>query len=373
VTAETLPQAAVTQRIPATAYRLSTSWLLFLTLAVVASALILSLSSGLSFQGDEWAYIVLRRLTLDGLLRPHNEHLAALHILVYRGMVELIGTDSYLPYQGLLLVLHAMASALLLVLLSKYLPRVGAMAAAILFLFLGTGFDNLIWAFQIGFVGAVVFGLAALIVADRPWLSAILLTASIWTQSDGLFFLVPVAILIRSRLALILPVGSYLAWLVLVGRQYVPSPTPGPYIDYVVHGLGAAFGGATGVALPIGILVAGLVALVIGVTAIRNGHLEPIVLAGLAGLASEFVLLAIGRAHFGPSQAEAPRYIYVAAPFIFMLLPAFRWVPKVAWVAMFIVALVLNLNALPRGVAIYHAFLNYDRSQTMEERIEPYR
>ena len=88
---------------------------------------------------------------------------------------------------------------------------------------------------------------------------------------------------------------------------------------------------------------------------------------------SEFVILAIGRAHFGASQAEAPRYIYVAAPFIFMLLPAFRWVPKAAWVVAFTTAMLLNLNALPRGVAIYHAFLNYDRSQTMEERLAPYR
>jgi hypothetical protein len=363
----------VTQRISASASRLSTGWLLFLALAIVACVLILTLASGLSFQGDEWAYIVLRRLTVDGLLRPHNEHLAALHVLVYRGMVELIGIDSYFPYQVVLLLLHVTAAALLLVLLSRHLPRAGAMAAAVLFLFLGTGFDNLLWAFQIGFVGAVVFGLGALIVADRPWLAAILLTASIWTQSDGLFFVAPLAILMRNRVSLILPIGSYLAWLVLVGRQYIASPASGPYVDYVVHGIGAAFGGVTGVALPIGLLVAGVVAIAIVVQAIRRGHIEPIVLAGLAGLASEFVVLAIGRAHFGSSQAEAPRYIYVAAPFIFMLLPSFRWVPRVAWIGIFSIALLLNLNALPRGVAIYHAFLNYDRSQTMEERIAPYR
>jgi hypothetical protein len=352
---------------------LSTGWFLFVALAVVASLLILTLASGLSFQGDEWAYIVLRRLTIDGLLRPHNEHLAALHILVYRGMVELLGTDSYLPFQVVLVALHVTAAALLLVLLSRYVPRIGAMAAAILFLFLGTGFDNLIWAFQIGFVGAAVFGLGALIVAERPWQAAVLLTASIWTQSNGLFFVIPLAILMRNRVALVLPIGSYLAWLVLVGRQYINSPGSGPYVEYLVHGVGAAFGGVTGVALPMGLVVAVVVGATIAARTIRSRHIEPIVLAGLAGLASEFVVLAIGRAHFGPSQAEAPRYIYVATPFIFMLLPAFRWVPRVAWIGLFSVALVLNLNALPRGVAIYHAFLNYDRSRPMEERIAPFR
>ena len=216
----------MTQRLTARAERLSTGWLLFLALAVAASVLILGLASGLSFQGDEWSYIVDRRLTIDGLLQPHNEHLAAIHVLIYRGLVEAIGTASYLPYLAVLMVLHVAAAAGLLVLLSRHLPRMGAMAATILFLFLGTGFDNLIWAFQIGFVGAVVFGLWALVVVDRPWLAAILLTASIWTQSDGLFYLAPAAVLMRNRIPLVVPIGSYLAWLLLVGRQSIPMPVP---------------------------------------------------------------------------------------------------------------------------------------------------
>ena len=129
----------------------------------------------------------------------------------------------------------------------------------------------------------------------------------------------------------------------------------------------------TGLALPAGVVIAALVGVAIVAQGVRSRRLEPIVLAGAAGLAAQFVILAIGRAHFGVEQAEAPRYIYVAAPFVFMLLPAFRWVPKTVWVIAFAVALVLNLNALPRGVAIYHAFLNYDRSLTLEQRLAPFR
>jgi hypothetical protein len=331
------------------------------------------LASGLSFQGDEWSYIVDRRLTVDGLLQPHNEHLAALQVLVYRGMVEAIGIGSYLPFLVVLMVLHVTSAAGLLVLLSRHLPRIGAMAAAVLYLFLGTGFDNLIWAFQIGFVGAAAFGIWALVAADRPWLAAVLLTGAVWTQSDGLFYLAPAAILMRSRIPLVLPIGSYVVWLLLVGREAIPPPGPGPYVEYMVTGVGSAFGGVTGVGLPLGILVAIVVGAAVLADSLRSRRVEPIVLAGLAGLAGEFFILTVGRAHFGVQQAEAPRYIYVAAPFIFMLLPAFRWVPARAWVVAFFLAFVLNVNALPRGVAIYHAFLNYDRSLTMEQRLAPWR
>ena len=56
------------------------------------------------------------------------------------------------------MMLHVISAAGLLVLLRRHIPAAGAMAATVLFLFLGSGFDNLLWAFQIGFVGSVAFG-----------------------------------------------------------------------------------------------------------------------------------------------------------------------------------------------------------------------
>ena len=56
--------------------------LAFSAAALVAVIVILGLASSLSFQGDEWAYIVDRRLTIESMLLPHNEHLVFLHELV---------------------------------------------------------------------------------------------------------------------------------------------------------------------------------------------------------------------------------------------------------------------------------------------------
>jgi putative exporter of polyketide antibiotics len=69
----------------------------------------------------------------------------------------------------------------------------------------------------------------------------------------------------------------------------------------------------------------------------------------------------------------APRYIYVAMPFISMVLTGLPRLPRVVWLVLFIFALVSNLVALPRGVAIYEAFLHYDRSIPLEQRLAPFR
>src|SRR4029078_6788207 len=72
------------------------------------------------------------------------------------------------PYQAVLVALHLTAATLL----RRIMRRAGvgpwiASAAALLFLCLGSGRQNIVWAFQIGFVGSLVFGLAHLILADH--------------------------------------------------------------------------------------------------------------------------------------------------------------------------------------------------------------
>jgi hypothetical protein len=343
---------------------------LFIAAAGLAVTLILGLAAGLSFHGDEWAYIVDRRLTIESMLQPHNEHLAFLHVLVYRGLVELVGTTSYLPFLAVLMACHVAMAAGVYALMRRAVSIEAALAAAVLMLFLGSGFDNLLWAFQIGFVGAAALGAWALVMADRPAVCAVLLTLALWTSGNGLFYLAPAAVLIARRRWLILPVASYAVWFVMVGRESVPVPPVGPFLDYAVRLIGSVVGGAAGFGPAAGVVILGLV--VAGLVAQRATP-SRFVVAGLVGLASMALILAFGRAHFGPEQAEAPRYIYVALPFVLLTLTGVRGVPRSVWATVFALALALNVLALPRGVAIYHAFLNYDRSLTIEQRLAPFR
>ncbi len=333
----------------------------FVAAAVLAVAVILLLASNLSFVGDEWDYIVLRRLTLESMLQPHNEHLVFLHVLVYRGLVELVGTGSYLPFLGVLMACHVTMAAGVFALMRRVVPLEGALVAAVLLLFLGSGFDNLLWAFQIGFVGAAAFGVWAMVASDRPWLAAVLLTGALWTQGDGLFYIAPVAILLGRRWWVVaFPVATYAAWFLLADRGTVT--VGGPFLEYAVRLVGSVVGGVAGVGpLP------GLAVLALIVVAIR--HPSRFVVAGAVGLASQVVILTLSRAHFGPEQAEAPRYIYVAAPFVFPLLSGIR-LPRPAWGALFAVALTLNILALPRGVAYYETFGAYDRTLPIDVKVQ---
>ena len=111
---------------------------------------------------------------------------------------------------------------------------------------------------------------------------------------------------------------------------------------------------------------------VLGVIVVALRRPSRYVLAGAAGLASQVIILGLTRAHFGADQAEAPRYIYVAAPFVFLILSGVR-LPRPVWAAAFAVALTLNILALPRGVAIYEAFGAYDRTLTIDQKVQQFR
>lgn len=390
---------------------------LFLCAAGLAVAVILPLASTLSFHGDEWAYIVDRRLTFESMLRPHNEHLVFLHVLVYRGLVEAIGTSSYVPFLAVLMACHVAMSAGVFALMRREVPEQGALACAVLMLFLGSGFDNLVWAFQIGFVGAAAFGVWAM--ASRPWVAAVLLTAALWTQGDGLFYVLPVAVMLGRRWWYVgFPLAIYAAWFLLTDRGQVT--VAGPFLEYAVRLVGSVFGGVAGVGWVAGLAVLAAIAILVGIRSVGRGDtreavgnvgvrggpaptwMSPIgqngprarkalspsqresegvprrpdfssyVLAGAAGILSMTLILTLSRAHFGPEQAEAPRYIYVGAPFVFMLLSGIR-LPRRAWAVLFAVALTLNVLALPRGVAIYQAFVRYDRTVPLEVKLQQYR
>ncbi len=73
-----------------------------------------------------------------------------------------------MPYLALLAVLHVTVVVLEVYVLVRRAARSGsgAVAIALIVLFFGSGFENLFWAIQIGFVGATALGLGALLLLD---------------------------------------------------------------------------------------------------------------------------------------------------------------------------------------------------------------
>jgi hypothetical protein len=168
---------------------------LCLALAVVFSgAIVISLVSQLTFVSDEWELLLNRRgLSPGDLLDPFHEHIVLAPALIYRLLAETFGMDSALPFQVVATAVFLLSAVLLFIHLR---PRVGdwpAFLAAALILFLGAAFEDLLFAFQVGFYGSIAAGIGMLMALDRgdvkgDRIACLLLVVSLSFSSNGLCF-----------------------------------------------------------------------------------------------------------------------------------------------------------------------------------------
>ena len=236
-----------------------------LGVAVVASLVtLLSLSSGLTFFQDTWAFLTRRQeFSAATFFDPHNEHLVAIPVAIEMLLVELFGTTSALPEY---LVLNAMLVATALLLFVYVQRRLGpwpALLATIPVLFLGPAWDVLLWPFEIALVGSTMTGLAMLLALEREdrrgdLAACLLIALSIGFSSLGIPFAVAafVDVLQRRRtlglrrlyvpgVALVLFAAWYLGYgheakSYLSAENVIHSPT------FVAEGVSASVGALSG-------------------------------------------------------------------------------------------------------------------------------
>jgi len=302
----------------------------FVLAAVVAFASILTLGFGMTFFADEWAFIEGRSLgDPTTWLPPHNEHWSTLPILLYRAMVETIGIGSYVPYLAVVAVLHVVVASLVYLLLEHSSgPRV-ALVGGVIVLFFGSGFENLFWGFQTGFIGSLAFGLAAMVITDRGpdrarvAIVALLLLAAVMCSTIGVIVSIAVGVeWVMDRrwrdaiTAMLLPAIILLAWLVTVGRDGVLERDPliqealATVPGYVLRGLGNAAGAITGLPV-IGVALAALV-VPLGLRRWRAGHLPARATGILVAIAVQYLLTGLVRGPLGAEFVDYTRYTYVA-------------------------------------------------------------
>lgn len=308
-----------------------TGRVVFTVLALASAATLLILTFGMTFFADDWAFIERASLSVpDALVTPHNEHWVALPNLVLRGLVMAEGLGSYVPYIVVLLALHVAVAWLVYRLLwSSSGPVIAVMGLAFVLLF-GSGFENLFWATQIGFVGSTLLGLAAMLIVDgsasrsRALAAALLLTASLMCSGMGIVMCVAVGLewLFTPRwrplaLPLLIPAAAYVVWFLAAGRGAVTTfrdpLTVNAIADIapsVARGLTNGLGAA--VALPgIGAAIL-IVAVVYGVWAWRNRRLHPRAPAVLAAIVVQYALIGVVRAQLFEGIVDYTRYTYVS-------------------------------------------------------------
>jgi hypothetical protein len=307
---------------------------LIVFVAIVVAALPFYLRAGENrwFFFDEWDFLSTRDAgDLHDLFRPHNEHWSTLPILLYRAVWRFVGLHDYSAYQALTITLHLVAAVLLRTVMRR--ADVGPWMATIVsgaFVLFGAASENILWAFQIGFVGSLVFGIGQLILADHPGpfdrrdaLGIVCGLAALMCSGVGVMLVVAVgmaALLKRGiRIAAVhtLPLAAaFGVWFWLIGGDAFNS-SAGHRIDLAFIGTGFSHAfrdfsqGSVGALVLAALIVTGLVVTVRRAPASAVRILAVPVSMAISALL--FLLISgLGRASaFGPSFAEQGRYTYL--------------------------------------------------------------
>lgn len=138
-------------------------------LAVIASGVLISvLQSSLTSFSDEWYFLLGRRdFDPSTFLEPHNEHVAILHVAIYKGVLGLFGMESARPFQAVGMAMFLLSAVLVFVFVRRRVGAWAALALTLPVLFFGPATDNLIWPFQLAFSGSIAAGIGALLMLER--------------------------------------------------------------------------------------------------------------------------------------------------------------------------------------------------------------
>jgi hypothetical protein len=282
------------------------------------------------FWYDEWDFIARRGLHDPqwSLWRSHNGHWSTLPILAYRTLLYFFNLRTYWPFITLLVLLHVLLAHVLW----RVMRRVGvtpfvATGLAAVFIVLGSGYANIVWAFQIGFVGSMLLGwlmvLAACTVRWNPWRLVgtwVLGVAALMCSGTGttMVALATFAALTergwrRALAVMSVPAVVFLAWYISIGRQQTAAPALGTTPKFVGLGLSNSFSTVFGSHRElVGTLI--LVAIVTAVSVQFREYPRRTALAALA-LATAFlffVIAGVGRSALGAANATSTRYVYEA-------------------------------------------------------------
>lgn len=302
----------------------------------VGAAFSLWMGRGLTFFSDEWAFIESRSLGDPGTwMPPHNEHWSTLPVIAYRLLVESVGLSTYVPYLATVVTLHAAVGWMVYRMIRGTGGTAGpalGLVAVVIVAFLGSGFENLLWGFQTGFVGATLAGVGALsVLQGKPTprgatILVVLLVVGLMTAGIGLVFLAAAGTEMAVRRdwrrwgpLLAIPAGVYAAWFVVWGHfgvGVIRDPfTLDSFVNipsFVLQGLGQAVGAIVGVGPNLGLAAGVGIALVVIGTSIRGGTIPARTVSVVVAGALLYALIAVSRSGAIAGQIQYTRYTYVA-------------------------------------------------------------
>jgi hypothetical protein len=298
--------------------------------ALLAIDLVLLLYMGrhLTFYYDEWNFVESYGGGWHSLVESHAGNIVFFPVIVYKILFHLAGLNHYVAFRLAVIVLHLISGGLIFVLAARRTSRVHALLAAALILFLGAAWEDLLWAFQVGYLLSVATGLAAWAAVERrdrrgDLVTMLCLIVSVGSSSLGLA--VAAGLLVElawqrdwRRLWIIgVPAALYALWYLGYGESEVTSETLTHAPGYVADLGAAAVGALAGRGLDWGrpLATAGVLLLVLRL--LRPGPVSPRLAGLLTTAVGLWVITAAARSTV--TSAETSRYVYLGAVAIVLI------------------------------------------------------
>jgi hypothetical protein len=216
----------------------------------------------------------------------------------------------------------------------RTLPAV-AVGIAVIVLVFGSGFENLFWGVQIGFVGATAMGLGALLLLDdvptlpdrrRAAAATGLMVVAVMTSGYGLFMLglVGLDVLLDRRrrrwiVPLLIPAALYGLWYVTLGRSGIATygnpftpETLAALPRFIVDGMATALGAAVGGGALMGRILSVALAAWIVYLAVSRRPIPTRAVACLLAIVAEYTIVGIVRVQLTVDASLYTRYAYLA-------------------------------------------------------------
>ena len=339
-------------------------------LMVAVAAFLYYETRGTTLLADEWKWALYRRSnTIGTFLTPHNEHFSLVPLVIYRLLFATVGISNYAPYRAMVIAGHLGCVVLVYVYAVRRVGSFLALCAAVLILFLGPGWQNMMWPFQIAWLISLGAGIGGMLLLDRDDRfgdvgACVLIGVSLASSGVGIAIALGLAVELavgrrRWRDAWILgfPLLLFGLWWLRYQQATPASPihtVPGFVADSAASALSALVGLAGNVVTPqqSGTLlrwgrpleILALVALIWRLVAMRR--VPPRALTLITMVLSFWVITGLGRGLLGPTSVFPSRYLYIGGVLIVLLAVELARDVRVRWPAGVIVACVVASAAV---------------------------
>ena len=304
------------------------SWALALsTILGLAGWRILSLGEGNTFFFDEWNFLLDRSSpTVGNWLSHHNGHLSVLPVVGYQVLLQLFGAGSYLPYRALAMLLHCAIALVVALMIRRRSGSISALVGAGVVAYMGSGWQNWLWGFQIGMELSVLTGLLAIfwVAGDqsqrRQWLVIGALVVSVLSSGVGVSVLIGVFVASWRRgwgvvtKSSVLLFSLYGLWSLSYGDSQADTHNFLLVPSFMARSAAAVFSGIGGWDPAIGGVLAGTLAAIVLRKTRRLWNERPEVPTIALVVVVGWILSAMTRAQF--NEPGASRYVHVGVSLV---------------------------------------------------------